>query len=396
MEVQLGYDVWMLQDLISLKSVVREHPFRLKTPMTEEELKSLASLSSPFGKRHCTMALRRREKGLLTRIRSIALVALLFFLIVVTRIGWAQEKEKREKPKPPKATTQLQGTVRISGAWALYPMMVKWGEEYRKVHPGVRIDISAGGAGKGVADALAGLVNVGMVSREVTQEEIKQGAFYLPVVKDAVFPMMNDENPVFQKPLPGKGMKKQTFIDLWIIGKDLTWGEIAGNISKSKVHVYTRSDSCGAAETWAQYLGGKKQEDLQGIGVYGDPGLAEAVRKDPYGIGYNNLNYAYDFKTGLPPKGLRIVPVDLNENGKVDPEEDLGTKSRAIQAIASGIYPSPPARDLYLLTKKNPGGLTKEFIEWILTDGQRYVGETGYIELTKTQVILALKRLGQQ
>ena len=273
-------------------------------------------------------------------------------------------------------------------------MMVKWGEEFRKVYPKVKVDISAGGAGKGVADALAGLVNVGMVSREITQEEVKQGAFYVPVVKDAVFPMMNDENPVFQKGLSAKGMKKQTFIDLWIKGKDLTWGEIAGNDSKYKVHVYTRSDSCGAAETWAQYLGGKKQEDLQGIGVYGDPGLAEAVRKDPLGIGYNNLNYAYDFKTGLPPKGLRIVPIDLNENGKVDPEEDLKTKNRAIQAIASGIYPSPPARDLYLLTKENFKGLTKEFIRWILTDGQKYVEEIGYIKLTKTQVNLALKKLG--
>jgi len=272
-------------------------------------------------------------------------------------------------------------------------MMVKWGEEFRKVNPKVRVDISAGGAGKGVADALAGLVNLGMVSREITPEEVKQGAFYVPVVKDAVFPMMSDENPMLQKGLSAKGVKKQTLIDLWIKGKDMAWGEIAGNDFGRKVNVYTRSDSCGAAETWAQYLGGK-QEDLQGIGVYGDPGLGEAIRKDPLGIGYNNLNYAYDFKTGLPPKGLYIIPFDLNENGKVDPEEDLKTKNKAIQAIASGIYPSPPARDLYLLTKDNVKGLTKEFIRWILTDGQRYVEEIGYLKVTKTQVNLALKRLG--
>ena len=63
------------------------------------------------------------------------------------------------------------------------------------------------------------------------------------------------------------------------------------------IHVYTRSDAAGAPETWAKYLG-KKQENLQGIGVYGDPGLLDAVVKDPLGIGYNNLNYAYDPKTG--------------------------------------------------------------------------------------------------
>jgi phosphate transport system substrate-binding protein len=331
---------------------------------------------------------------MISKIRIIGLVfASIIFLTMALNV-WGQEREKKNRPGFSETPIILQGTIRVSGAWALYPMMVKWGEEYRKVHPKVRVDISAGGAGKGVVDALAGLVNVGMVSREITLEEIKQGVFYVPVVKDAVFPVMSDENPVFQKGLSGKGMKKQTFIDLWIKGRDMIWGEIVGNDSKYKVHVYTRSDSCGAAETWAQYLGGKNQEDLQGIGVYGDPGLAEAVRKDPHGIGYNNLNYAYDFKTGLPPKGLRIVPVDLNENGKVDPEEDLKTKNRAVQAIASGIYPSPPARDLYLLTKENLKGVTKEFIRWILTDGQKYVEETGYIKLTKTQVNLALRKVG--
>jgi phosphate transport system substrate-binding protein len=328
-----------------------------------------------------------------SKIRMISLIYGFVLFLILTHTVWGQEREKKHKPGSSETPIILGGTVRVSGAWALYPMMVKWGEEFKRVYPKVKVDISAGGAGKGVADALAGLVNVGMVSREITQEEIKQGAFYVPVVKDAVFPMMSDENPVYQRGLSAKGVKKQTFIDLWIKGRDLTWGEIVGNESKYKVHVYTRSDSCGAAETWAQYLGGKKQEDLQGIGVYGDPGLAEAVRKDPLGIGYNNLNYAYDFKTGLPPKGLRIVPIDLNENGRVDPEEDFKTKNRAVQAIASGIYPSPPARDLYLLMKDNPKGLTKEFIRWILTDGQKYTEEIGYIKLTKTQVNLALKRL---
>ena len=329
------------------------------------------------------------------KIRHIGLISgILLFLMMMLTV-WGQERENKNRPASSGVNVSLEGTVRISGAWALYPMMVKWGEEFRKVYPKVKVDISAGGAGKGVADALAGLVSVGMVSREITPEEVKAGAFYIPVVKDAVFPMMSEENPVFQKGLSEKGMKKGTLIDLWIKGKELTWGEIAGSNLKHKIHVYTRSDSCGAAETWAQYLEGKKQEDLQGIGVYGDPGLAEAVRKDPLGIGYNNLNYAYDFKTGLPPAGLRIVPVDLNGNGKLDPEEDLRTKNRAIQAIAAGIYPSPPARDLYLLTKGNVKGLTKDFIRWILMDGQKYVEEIGYIRLTKAQVDSALKKLGQ-
>ncbi len=295
-----------------------------------------------------------------------------------------------------KGNSENNSVVRVSGAWALYPMMVRWGEEFNKVYPGIRIDISAGGAGKGVADALSGLTDIGMVSRDVKAEEIKQGGFVVPVVKDAVFPTMNVSNPGAREILSVKGIRKNTLIDLWIKGEPVTWGSIGGiGLSAEKIQVYTRSDACGAAETWAAYLGGKSQEDLKGVGVYGDPGLADAVKKDTSGIGYNNLNYAYDAKTGLPVAGLFVIPIDVNENGRVDPEEDLSTKEKAIKAVASGVYPSPPARALNLITKKQFKGPAKTFVRWILTDGQKYVDEAGYIRLPDAQIKEVLKKLDE-
>ncbi|MGB9300901.1 MAG: substrate-binding domain-containing protein [Anaerolineae bacterium] len=293
---------------------------------------------------------------------------------------------------PATSGTELEGTIKVSGAWALYPMMVKWAEEFQKVYPKVRIDVSAGGAGKGMADALGGAVDIGMVSREIRPEEIDQGAYFVPVVKDAVFPTINASNPVWEA-LSQKGVQRQTLVDLFIDGESLTWGEIAGTDSDEAVNVYTRSDACGAAETWAKYLGGE-QEDLKNIAVYGDPGLAEAVRVDPLGIGYNNLNYAYDMTTGLPVEGLQILPIDVNENGQVDPEEDLSTKEQALEAVITGVYPSPPARDLYLVTQTEFQGLSAEFVRWILTDGQQYLAEVGYISLTEDQIDGALEKLG--
>jgi phosphate transport system substrate-binding protein len=287
---------------------------------------------------------------------------------------------------------ELQGTIKVSGAWALYPMMVTWAEEFQKIYPRVRVDVSAGGAGKGVADALANVVDIGMVSREIKPEEIAQGAFFVRVVKDAVFVTTNENNPVW-KDLSAKGVERQTLIDLWINADAMTWGEIAGTDSDDVVNVYTRSDACGAAETLARYLGGA-QEDLAGTAVYGDPGLAEAVKTDRLAIGFNNLNYAYDASTGLPVGGLRIIPLDVNENGQVDPDEDLSTKSQALGAILAGVYPSPPARDLYLMTKDEFQGLVSEFVRWILTDGQQYVEEAGYIRLTDAQIQESLEKLG--
>jgi phosphate transport system substrate-binding protein len=298
--------------------------------------------------------------------------------------------------KPTTSPKGRQGTIRISGAWALYPMMVRWAEEYRKIHPDIRIDISAGGAGKGVADALAGLTDIGMVSRDINAEEVKQGAYFLPVVKDAVFPVMNARNPLANIITKEKGLKKGAFLDLWINGKTITWGDLARSGSTNPVQIYTRSDSCGAAETWANYLGGKKQEDLKGIAVYGDPGLADAVRKDLGGMGYNNLNYAYDMKSGLPVEGLLVIPIDVNENGRIDPEEMIDTKEKAMKAVISGIYPSPPARDLYIITKDGFGGRVKDFVLWILTEGQKYVPEAGYIGLKAAQLTEALAKLQEK
>lgn len=284
-------------------------------------------------------------------------------------------------------------TITVSGAWAMYPMMIRWSEEFQKIHPKVRIDVSAGGAGKGMVDALGGLVDIGMVSREIYPEEIQKGAFWVSVTKDAVVPTINEKNPVLEDLLI-KGLKRQAFEDIWITGKITNWGEVVGRPEiRGNIRVYTRSDACGAAETWTKYLGGE-QEDLLGVGVYGDPGVAEAVKKDPLGIGYNNLNYAYDSKTGEPVTGLKILPLDLNENGKIDEGENFyDSKEKLIEAIASGIYPSPPARELNLVTKGRFTGITKEFVKWILTEGQQYVPETGYIPLSKEKINEQLEKL---
>jgi phosphate transport system substrate-binding protein len=289
-------------------------------------------------------------------------------------------------PKPANTSpTELNGTITVSGAFALYPMMNRWAEEFKKLHPGVEFDVSAGGAGKGMADTLAGAVDIGMVSRDISADEEAKGAFWVPVVKDAVFATVNAQNPVLQE-LMAQGVKKDTFIAIYITGEIKTWGQVVGKPEiTDEIHVYTRSDAAGAPETWAKYLGNKKQENLLGIGVFGDPGLVDAVVKDPLGIGYNNLGYAYDNASQVAVAGSAVVPIDVNENGKADPEEVLKTKKEAVEAVATGKYPSPPARLLNLVTKGKPTGLVLAFIQWVLNDGQNFAGEAGYVPLTPEQ-----------
>ncbi len=283
----------------------------------------------------------------------------------------------------PSTGGELKGTITVSGAFALYPLMVRWGEEFQKLHPDVQFDISAGGAGKGMTDALAGQADIGMVSREIKADEEKQGAYWVSVTKDAVFGIVNANNPVLQE-LKSKGVSRQILIDIYVTGKIKTWGEVVGKPEiTDEIHVYTRSDAAGAPETWAKYLDNQKQEDLQGVGVFGDPGITDAVAKDPLGIGYNNLGYAYDATSGNPISGIDVLPIDVNVDGQIDANETITTKAQAIAAVAADHYPSPPARALNVVTKGKPSGAVQAFILWTLTDGQQFVDSAGYIPLTK-------------
>lgn len=155
-----------------------------------------------------------------------------------------------------------------------------------------------------------------------------------------------------------KGLTKENFQNIWITEKLKTWGDALGTTSTDPIKVYTRSDAAGAPETWAKYLG-KKQEDLKGVGVFGDPGLAQVVKQDKFAIGFNNIAYVYDKNTGKTSPGIAVIPIDIDGNGKITPEENFyGTLNQLMEGISKGIFPHPPARPLYFVTKGEPTSQT--------------------------------------
>ena len=295
-----------------------------------------------------------------------------------------------------------ENTIKIEGAFALTPMMEKWTAEYRKIHPEINIDITSNGAGQGMADALLGIADIGMVSREINNTEIQRGAFWISVAKDAVVATINTDNPVIEEILR-KGVTKQQFKDIFITRNITTWGQLVGNesLSDDLIVLYTRSDSCGAAETWAKYLGNYKQNDLINVAdsaVNGDNTLAATIQREKFGIGFNNIGYVYTEKltdgTVLPADNILPVPIDLNENGVLDENESVySNRSAIVTAINDYIYPSPPARALHLVTLNNYTGIVKDFVYWILTEGQQYVLDAGYVPLPSETITAQINYL---
>lgn len=274
-------------------------------------------------------------------------------------------------------------TVRVSGAWALYPMMTVWAEQYNSQQNAAEIKVSGGGSGKGVSDTLNGQNDIGMLSRPPAEDELSQGLFYVAVVKDSVVATINVDNPV-REAIYDQGLSSQDLADVFT--KEVTtWGEVVGTDNSDEIVVYGRSDASGAAKVWASYLGDYTQNELQqqaNANFDGDQPLAEAVSGETNGIGFNNLNFAYNIETGEFAESIRPVPLDQNDNDTLDESEAFyGDRETFLSAVENNEYPSPPARQIYVISQGAFEGAAKDFVNWIYTDGQQYVTENGYVKL---------------
>ncbi len=328
------------------------------------------------------------------RLTAVSLGLLLIAAVLAACAPAAQPGAAPDSAAQTEAGAQQAGgetaAISVSGAFALFPLMTVWAEEYQKLNPNVQFDVQAGGAGKGMTDMLSGAADIAMLSRDARQEELDQGSFLVPVTIDSVLGTVNAANPNLAG-LQASGLTPEKAAQIWTSGTALTWGELLGTDAADPINVYTRSDAAGAAEMWAKYLGADAQEDLKGTAVNGDPGLAEAVRQDKLAIGYNNVGFAYDPTTGSPIEGLAIVPLDTNGDGTISEDENFyGTRDEFTAAVAAGKYPFPPARVLYLVTKGEPNAAIAAFYRWVLTDGQQYVQPAGYVPLTQDRIDEAL------
>ncbi|HHQ44940.1 MAG TPA: phosphate ABC transporter substrate-binding protein [Candidatus Altiarchaeales archaeon] len=285
--------------------------------------------------------------------------------------------------------------VRVSGAWAVYPIMLVWADEYGR-ETGVKVDVAGGGAGKGMSDVLNGQVDIAMVSRPIRDEEVEQGAVYFVVTKDAVVGTINSENPVLDE-IYARGLSQRDLDDIFM-RRVTRWGELVGmNIPDDEIIVYGRADSSGAAEVWALFLGGYTQAEIQDradANFEGDQPLANAVSRSRNSIGFNNLNYVYDVEAGGFANRIRPIPLDLDGNTVLDGREYFyGSKESFIGNVSAGNYPFPPARDEYLVVTNPVRKEVADFIRWILSDGQAFAVENGYVQLSSEELEKELRYL---
>jgi len=252
------------------------------------------------------------------------------------------------------------------GSDTIVNLALAWAEKYQNEHPAVRISVTGGGSGTGIAALINGSADLASASRKIKEEEIAEARKHgiEPVehiiARDAIAVIVNPENPVSQLTL-------QQISDIYS-GKINNWSEIGGEDrpivrlsreTNSGTHIYF-------LETVLR-LGSKENKTLFSMDTLLLPsseGIIIEVRQNPNAIGYDGLGYV--------PKDLKMIAIARSAG------EPYVLPSAA--TVNDKTYPI--ARDLYMYTAGEPTGVVKEYLDWILSpEAQQIVLELGFVPI---------------
>ena len=175
----------------------------------------------------------------------------------------------------------------------------------------------------------------------------------IPVAKDGLAVYVNEKNPV-------KELTLAQLRDIYL-GKLVNWKQVGG--ADAPIMLYGRENSSGTYVYFKDNVLGGRDFSARCQTLPGTAAVANAVLKDPNGIGYGGAAYA---------KGVRDVAV----------KKDARTPGVLPTAatVKDGSYPI--ARHLYFYTRVKPAGKVKEFVDWVRSPaGQAVVTQVGYFPL---------------
>ncbi len=272
----------------------------------------------------------------------------------------------------PRSVSESQNTplqavnIQNKGSDTLVNLALAWAERYQTLHPEVRLSVTGGGSGTGIAALINKTVDIANASRTITPQEIsdakKNGVdpVEFVVAKDAIAVIVNPENPIKQLTL-----KQISDIYSGIINN---WSEVGGE--DRPIVRLSRETNSGTHVYFLEQvlrLGQKDNKTLfaqNTLLLPSSEGITAEIRQNPNAIGYDGLGYVTpDMKViaiGKTPAGPFVLP--------------------SAQTVNNGSYPI--ARDLYMYTPGKPTGAVKAYLDWILsTEAQQIVTQLGFVPI---------------
>lgn len=273
-------------------------------------------------------------------------------------------------------------TVNISGTRLTYPLVRKWISEFSKDYPQIKVQITHG--------APADSIDISILAFQFDRESVlKTNKEAVVIAQYVQLPIANSKRPDL-KQLQGKGFTESDFKKIYFEAKTPTEPQ-----GKAPIVVYKREKPACAAKSFAQHYG-SNANNAPGIGVSGDDSdLSKAVKNDVNGLSYNNLGFIYNIQRRLVNDSLAVVPLDLNENGKIDAYEKIYTTlDDVVNFVEKTRHPKIPTDGVNAIFRKdNPNKNAGIFLQWVLSKGAAFNHEWGFVNpekenLAKQQQIL--------
>jgi len=252
-------------------------------------------------------------------------------------------------------------TLRISGSTTVLPIVQKAADQYMINHPDADIQISGGGSGVGIQAIGAGTVDIGMSSREVTNDEMARypGFVVTTVAQDGIAVIVNPANEI-----PYITLDQVKGIYLGTITK---WTQIIGaNVpgTNNQIVIIGRDSASGTRTYFDETVLLRATPVNRMLEKNSNGAVVQTVAQTPGSIGYVSI--------GFVGKDAKALPIWYNAQKIVAPTID-NVKTRTY----------PVSRDLYIITNGQPGGLAGDFIRYILSpEGQKIVADEGYVTLS--------------
>jgi glycine cleavage system H lipoate-binding protein/ABC-type phosphate transport system substrate-binding protein len=260
-----------------------------------------------------------------------------------------------------------------------------WVSEYGKINPGEDINVTKT-SGKAQLDNEA----LYFVSGHKKNELKGESAFELIVGHDIIVPVVNSKNPYLDK-LSERGFTSEDFALL--LKGEQNWSAF----SEIETKLMVRSYIADKQEVISKIAGfaGIEVSALNAIKVSSANELISLVQKDNLAVGFCRLIDVIKTDENSFASQISILPIDKNKNGKIDGFENIFTNPAELTRGAwIGKYPRELCGDIYVLSANQPTSKAALFfLTWIINDGQEYLGDIGYSNLSsreKASGILAL------
>ncbi|XID95635.1 phosphate ABC transporter substrate-binding protein PstS family protein [Paenibacillaceae bacterium WGS1546] len=259
---------------------------------------------------------------------------------------------------PSNEGTELSGSLLATGSSALLPLVEQASKKFMAEHPGVSIQVQAGGSGTGLTQVSEGQSDIGNSDIYAEEKLDADKAAELVDHQVAVVGMAAVVNPG----VTVDDLTKQQLVDIFT-GKVTNWSELGGE--DQKIQIINRPASSGTRATFEKYALGQKSEDLPGSIQEDSSGtVRKLVGETPGAIGYLALSYLDDSVKAVKYEGVEAT----------------------VDNVANGTFPIWAYQHMY--TKGEPSPVAKAFLDFMLTDEVQNndVVELGYIPASKMQV----------